>query len=163
MQSSLRGVTPLAAGHPREFRKKQHNNKKTIFLQMYSGREFFCKQPCLTRSIRAALESPAESQGLPGWAGRGLGWCSQAVLSSQLWLIPPCPPRRAHRSCPHSAVPRLPSALRETRTLSRLQCYSSAKTFLLCERSKENKHLHLPSEHIQPNMHGIFIVEGSDL
>lgn len=62
-----------------------------------------------------------------------------------------------------SELPSLRCPKAAQRTLSLLQCYSSAKTFLLCERSKENKHLHLSSAHIQPNMHGIFIVEGSDL
>lgn len=115
---------------------------------MYSGDEFFRKQPCLTKSISAPLESPAERQGLAGpagvWDGSfGQGW------SSQLCLIPLCP-RRGHRACPRPAAPRLSSALRETSTLIPSPALFFCQGFLLCERSKENKHLHLPSEHIQP-------------
>lgn len=118
VHSSLRGVTPLAAGHPREFKKK-----KALFPRCTLEMSFFTNQPCLTKTIRAPLESPAEGQGLAGLAGVWDG----APRASHLWLIPLCP-WRGHRTCPHSAAPRLPSALWETRILSRLQCYSSAKT-----------------------------------
>lgn len=149
VHSSLRGVTPLAAGHPREFKKK-----KALFPRCTLEMSFFTEQPCLTKTIRAPLESPA------GRAGRSLGWCSQSLTPLAHPAAPVARPSDLPSLCSPKAAQR---PLGDPHPLPSPVLFFCQNCFSLCERSKGNKHLLLPSEHIQPNMRGIFIVEGSDL
>ena len=88
-----------------------------------------------------------------------------SAAASHLWLIASCP-WRGHWTCPHTAAHRRaqPPSGRPSPSPASGGILLPRLFFALQEiKGSEYKHPHLPSKHIQPNMRGIFIVEGSDL